>query len=62
MDYREVRKLYITARIENMNTRYSGNWRKGRKEEACREFDTFVQMERHKAIADWRLKNGCDCA
>lgn len=51
--YREVRKTYIMARIEEpgvSNRQYGGNWRRGRKEDACREFDDFVQNEREVAV------------
>lgn len=56
--YREIRKLYITSRIERMNTQYSGNWRNGRKEDARREFDEFVERERQEAIAKDRAQRG----
>lgn len=51
MEYREIRKVYITARTEEIKTQPTfGNWRQFRKDEARREFDDFVQSERGKAV------------
>lgn len=55
--YQEVRKTYVMARIEepDMSCRqYTGNWRRGRKDDAMKEFDQFVQHERAIAVLEDR--------
>lgn len=56
--YREIRKTYITARVEEPHANpprgYSGNWRKYYKDAAMSEFDEFVAAERRAAVIEYK--------
>ena len=55
LEYRVIRKLYINHRVEELVCITLD--RKGSREQACKEFDDWVQAERDKAILDYRIKN-----
>ena len=54
--YDSIRRTYVRARIEEIlkqpGFRPSGNWRQAVKDQAHREFNSFVREEKARAVAE----------